>query len=213
MGVNELQKLNCAAILNNKSFDYDNVIDRLESISKREDIYTTKTVVETSLPSRAIILDFEGSPMFLIGIMVHTTLFTFYIKDFEHRSKLYFLLVEILTSIRDVTYFAFSDHEKQEIKKMYQYLECQGINLSQFISPEKIPIINLQLDKFESLLEALHSVQPDMKITGDVLFRNSKMVNQLFYAKKFNEIILHNRNCLLNEGIILQKRWLKLYTI
>ena len=141
--------------------------------------------------------------------MVHTTLFTFYIKDFEHRSKLYLLLVEILTSIRDVTYFAFSDHEKQEIKKMYQYLECQGINLSQFISPEKIPIINLQLDKFESL----HSVQPDMKITGDVLFRNSKMVNQLFYAKKFNEIILHNRNCLLNEGIILQKRWLKLYTI
>ena len=59
MGVNELQKLNCAAILNNKSFDYDNVIDRLESISKREDIYTTKTDVETSLPSRAIILDFE----------------------------------------------------------------------------------------------------------------------------------------------------------
>ena len=213
MGVNELQKLNCATVLNNKSSDHIRAIDYLESISKKEDVYTTKNITEASLPSRAILLDFEGSPVFLIGIMVHNTLFTFYIKDYEHRTTLYLMILKILSGVKNSIYFAFSDHEKEEIKKIYQYLGCQGIDLMKFIPPENIPIINLQLSTFESLIEALHSVQPDMKITGDVLFRNSKMVNQLFYAKKFNEIILHNRNCLLNESIILKKRWLKLYTV
>jgi len=32
-------------------------------------------------------------------------------------------------------------------------------------------LINLQLGKFESLLEALYSIHPEMKITGDALFR------------------------------------------
>ena len=39
-------------------------------------------------------------------------------------------------------------------------------------------------------------------MTGDALFRNNKLVDKLFAAHKFNEIILHNQNCLINEYII-----------
>ena len=78
---------------------------------------------------------------------------------------------------------------------------------------DMIPIINLQLGKFESLLEALYFINPEMKITGDTLFRNNRLVDQLFYAKKYEEIVVHNQNCLINESIIFKRRWLKLYTV
>jgi len=42
---------------------------------------------------------------------------------------------------------------------------------------------------------------------------NNRLVDQLFYAHKYDEIVVHNQNCLLNESFILLKRWLKLYTV
>jgi hypothetical protein len=52
-----------------------------------------------------------------------------------------------------------------------------------------------------------------METTGDPLFRNNKMVNKLFRAQKFDEIVAHNRNCLLNEALLLMKRWYKNYKL
>ena len=212
MGVNELKKWNYAKLLS-RPYNKKREIDRLQSLSQGDYIQFIIRKSEMRLPFHAIILDFEGNPVFMIGIMIDDTLLTFYIEDYEYRNELYQLLLNIFTILQDEVYFTFSDHEKEEIKKIYQYLEYQGEDLSKYISYDKIPIINLQLSKFESVLEALYSCHPEMKITGDALFRNMRLVNQLFYAKKFNEIVLHNHNCLENESIILKKRWLKLYTV
>jgi len=121
--------------------------------------------------------------------------------------------MKILSIFKNFLFFAFSTHEKEEIKKIYQYLEYQGVDISSCIEVGKIPIINLQLGKFESMLEALYSIHPDIRISGDTLFRNNRLVNQLFYAHKYEEIVVHNQNCLVNESIIFRKRWLKLYMV
>jgi hypothetical protein len=212
MGVNDLKKWNYAQLLTRPS-DSTTMVNILENISREEHIRYIKKKVKISLPSRAVVLDFEGNPVFLLGIMLENILYSFYIEDYEYRNELYLFLMDMIDSLEKVVYFTFSSHEKEEIKRIYQYLGCQGKDLSKYITVDKIPIINLQLSKFESLLEALYSISPDMKITGDALFRNSRLVDQLFYAKKYNEIVTHNHNCLQNECNILQKRWLKLYTV
>ncbi|MFX1525573.1 MAG: hypothetical protein ACFFCC_18850 [Promethearchaeota archaeon] len=43
---------------------------------------------------------------------------------------------------------------------------------------------------------------------GDPLFRNIQVIDELFMTGRVEEIVIHNRTCLLNESIILQ-RWIK----
>ncbi|MBA7546482.1 hypothetical protein ES705_38874 [subsurface metagenome] len=185
----------------------------MENIPRGDHINLAKKTVPMPISYHATILDFEGNPIFMVGLMIYNTLFSFYIEDYDYRIELYLLLMRILSNFENLVFFTFSDHEKIEIRKIYQYLECQGIDLSVYIKVDQIPIINLQLGKFESLLEALYSINPDMKISGDALFRNIRLVDQLFYANKYGEIVVHNQNCLVNESIIFKKRWLKLYTV
>ena len=88
----------------------------------------------------------------------------------------------------------------------------QGYDVSEFSFIKKFPIINLQKteSKYESLQEAIYSINPNSAtMTGDSLFRNNRLVDDLFAAQKFEEVIAHNRNCLLNESILFQKRWYK----
>jgi len=212
MGVNELKKWNYAHLLHKPCTEYD-WITILKSLPRAETIHMKIHHSDLTIPPRAIILDFEGNPVFMVGIMINNTLLSFYIKGNEHKDEFYCFILQMLTSLKGAVYFTFSPHEEQEIKKMYQYLTYQGRTLSCYCTLEAIPIINMQLSKFESVLEALYSCHPQMKITGDALFRNTRLVDQLFYAKKYNEVINHNYNCLENESIILNKRWLKLYTI
>ena len=163
---------------------------------------------------KIIIIDFEGSPVFMCGLMVYNNVLTFYICDYSYRDELYIVIFEALKRAQELTFFAFSDHERLEILNMYQYLRVQGYNLKSYTFIQTLPIINLQRTKFESLTEALYSFNLDLPVlTGDVLFRNSKLVDKLFHAKKFQEIISHNRNCLINENIIFQRRWYKNYKI
>jgi hypothetical protein len=213
MGVNDLKKWNHAKMLNGTSHNPTDTISRIESIPLKKSIHVSKTDADTPLPCHAAILDFEGNPVFMVGLMIGSTCFTYYIEHYKFRRELYLLLLTIISTSKEIIYFTFSDHEHQELTKIHQYLECQGIDLQEYNTIDSIPLINLQLTKFESIIEALYSIQPEMKITGDALFRNTRMVDQLFYAKKYEEIIRHNQNCLRNESIILQKRWLKLYNV
>jgi len=99
---------------------------------------------------------------------------------------------------------------------MYQYLQVQGEDISKFSFITTFPIINIQKSesKYESLTEAFYSIHPhSAKMTGDALFRNNKLIDKLFAAQKFNEIILHNQNCLVNEYLIFLVRWYKNYRI
>jgi len=52
-----------------------------------------------------------------------------------------------------------------------------------------------------------------MKITGDALFRNNRLVDQLFYAHKYEEIVVHNQNCLVNERSTITDLKLKLESL
>lgn len=212
MEVNELKKWNYAYVIN-REFDRDMLIKELENIPRGDHINLVEKAVPTPISCHAAILDFEGNPVFMVGLMIYNTLFSFYIEDYDYKVELYLLLMRILSDFENLVYFSFSDHEKIEIRKIYQYLECQGIDLSIYIEVDQIPIINLQLGKFESLLEALYSINPEMKISGDALFRDIRLVDQLFYAHRYGEIVVHNQNCLVNESIILLRRWLKLYTV
>ena len=114
------------------------------------------------------------------------------------------------------SFFSFSDHERTGLLNLYRYLQVQEINLSTFEFITTFPIINLQKNnsRFESLQEAIYSLNSrNTTFTGDALFRNNKLVNTLFTYRKFDEVISHNINCLLNGALLFLKRWYKNYKL
>lgn len=153
------------------------------------------------------IIDFEGNPTFLCGLFLHDTLFTFYIENKTHLDTLYLTILEILRQTQELTLFSFSNHEKEEILRIYRYLEVQGYDLKDYKLIEDLPIINLQKEPYESLAEVIYFLHPkSIRTTGDSLFRNTKLVDKLYSIHKFEDIVAHNHNCLLNEGTIFLKR-------
>lgn len=215
MEVNELQKWN---IVNHIAIRDDNIFDissleALESTSVK--IHKEKIPKKDKSPDyRIILIDFEGSPIFMCGILLQNIHLIFYIENYRYRTELYTVILNTLLKTKEYTYFAFSDHERFELLNIYRYLQVQGQNISQFSFIETFPVINLQKSQYESLAEAIYSINlHSAPTTGDPLLRNSKLVNNLFATQQFAEIIAHNKNCLLNEYSLLQKRWLKNYRI
>ncbi len=157
------------------------------------------------------LIDFEGSPVFMCGILIHGKIITFYIENYKFRSTLYITILELIKKIQNYALFAFSDHERFELLFIYRYLGVQAHDISQYSFIETFPIINLQKIQYESLTEAIFSLHMNTttSTTGDPLLRNSKLVDSLFATHQYQEIILHNRNCLINEYTLFQKRWLK----
>jgi len=219
-----MQKYNTAYQIEGH-YDLSALIHRLEGLVKNTPIKFVKKRFSSetnnffnTLPHnfKIAIIDFEGNPIFLCGLLIRDILLTFYIENYSHKNKLYKLILKILKIAGELTFFAFSDHERIELLKIYHYLKIQGEDVSDFSFIEKFPIINLQKDgsPYESLTEAIYSIHPhSLRSTGDALFRNSRIVDKLFRAHKFNEIILHNINCLLNEANLFLKRWYKNYKI
>jgi hypothetical protein len=159
------------------------------------------------------IIDFEGSPVFMAGFLVYDTLLSYYIENYEYRTDFYLYIVKLLKTLSELVLFSFSTYEQEIIEKILGYLEAQGIDTAPYEQVRSIKIVNLQKGKYESMAQAMYSVNSSLRITGDILFRNNSLVNQLFYAHKYREIVDHNHNCLLNEGYIFQKRWVKEYTL
>ncbi|MFW9896209.1 MAG: hypothetical protein ACFFD7_10430 [Candidatus Thorarchaeota archaeon] len=121
-------------------------------------------------------------------------------------------IVEILLIARKLTIFCFSVYEQQGILRIHTTLIEQRYNLSRYEFIKSLPLINLQKDKFESVTEAVFSTNSKVTFTGDPLLRNIKVIDKFFMTKRFDEIINHNRTCLLNKILILQ-RWVKYYHI
>ena len=129
---------------------------------------------------------------------------------------MYLTIFKILKVACDLSFFSFSDHERIELLNLYRYLQVQEIDLSTFEFFTTFPIVNLQKNnsKFESLQEAIYSLNSKAAaFTGDALFRNNKLVNTLFTYRKFEEVISHNINCLLNGALLFLKRWYKNYKL
>jgi len=224
MEVNEMQKYNIAHKIQ-AIFNFRSLIEKLDNLDINPNIKHVKYVLSPDDNSEFLpipekfqiaIIDFEGSPVFLFGIMVKDTIMTYYIESYQYKTQFITLIFSLLCLIKDLSLFCFSDHERLELLKMYSYLKTQDCDISDFEFIESLPIINLQdpYSRFESLQEAIYSINPmSVRMTGDALFRNNKIIDRLFTAKKFNEIIKHNRNCLLNESILFQKRWYRNYKL
>ncbi len=216
MEVNEMQKWNLANRIK-EEYDHVSIIKSLEELERSPRVKFVKKNLKKLKSSafKIAIIDFEGSPVFLCGIMIGDILLTFYIENYLHRDELYLVIFEALKRAKILSFFAFSDYERAELLSMYRFLRVQGYNVSTYVFIKKLPIVNLQNTAFESLAEAIYSISLNSKTitTGDSLFRNSKIVSKLFATNKFPEIISHNRNCLINENILFRKRWYKNYKI
>lgn len=224
MNIDELKYYTIASKLFS-DFNSDEIIEKLEKLVEEPPVYVVKEEIkqktsklEIPLPDnlKGAIIDFEGHPIFLVGIMITDKILTFYIKNYTHIERLYFLILKIMSVLKGLYLFSFSDFEKEGLLKIYLYLEKQGYDLSEYEFIKGLSIVNLQENKYEALTEAVYSINPaDSPIisTGDTLFRNLKLIPKLFSAEKLKILIEHNRNCLTNETLILLKRWLKYYQI
>lgn len=218
MEVNDLQKWNIAVEID-IDYDFESLILQLNTITRPPEVKLISKTIDfqasntyAPIPYKVILIDFEGSPAILIGLMIYDTILTYYIEDYQYLNEFYMVIFEILFIARNLRLFCFSAYETQEMLRIYTALNEQGFNLSKYEFIESFPIINLQKDKFESVTEAVFSTNSEVKFIGDPLFRNIRVIDKLFTTKRFQEIIIHNRTCLLNESIILQ-RWVKHYNI
>ncbi len=218
MEVNELQKWNIANKISG-NYNFEALITQLKNIDRLSDVkFTSKAIdfqtndIYKPVPYQIVIIDFEGSPVILVGLMIYDTILSYYIEDYQYINEFYMAILEIFSIARQLTLFCFSMYEQKEILRIHTSLSEQGYELSRYFFIESLPIINLQKEKFESITEAVFSTNSKVKFIGDPLFRNIKLIGKLFFTKRFEEIISHNRTCLLNESLIFQ-RWLKYYNI
>ena len=217
MEINNIQKWLIAEKIT-KKHDFTPMINRLKNISYNDKIkagITTISSINTNdyhpIPYQVVIIDFEGSPVIFLGVMIFDTLFTYYIESYEYIDMFHLFVLEFLYQTHELTFFSFSEYEQKEILNMSNKLIEKGYNLKEYQYLGDLLVVNIQKEKFESLNEALLS-SGNFFFTGDPLFRNIKLINKLFTTKKFNEIISHNHSCLLNESIILE-RWVKNYNL
>lgn len=222
MELSDLKKWNIAYRIC-KSFNHKPIIKKLETLHLGSTVKFVKKQIKNNAQYKynpllekyqVGFIDFEGSPVFLCGLMIKDTLITYYIENNTHRDDLFLVILEALNRANELIFFGFSEYEKIELLKIFQCLQSQGYSISSYNFIKTLPIINLQKDKFESFAEAIYSLNlRPMNITGDSLFRNIKLINELFIAQKFDEIIAHNHNCLINASVIFLNRWLKYYNI
>jgi hypothetical protein len=220
--LNTLQKWNIANRLASK-FNYRNILFELKSKLSGLKIEINERIIDKlgcNNPSfslgmtRIAFIDFEGNPVFLCGILMYDTILTFYIKE-KHRQNDFFLaILKVLVKTKDMAFFCFSEYERVVISNIFRTLQANGYNLSSYNCIESIPLINLQIYKFESLTEAIYSINFDSSVfTGDSLFRDKKIIDKLLLTRKFKDIVVHNQNCLQNACTIFLKRWLRDFTL
>ena len=202
-----------------EKYDFTSLTNKLSNLTIPTEIkFCIKTIPLPNndryqpIPYKVAIIDFEGSPVILLGLMIHDTLFTYYRESHDNLDMFHLFILEILYQIRELTFFSFSEYEELGLLEMSIALVEKGFDLNKYRYLETLSVINLQKEKFESIAEAMFSSDSQFEFTGDPLFRNIKLIGKLFITKKFDDIISHNHTCLLNESIIL-KRWVKTYNL
>ena len=226
MTLNLLKELNIAFGISHKpDCDLDDIIEDVETIPRKPAIKQVKRIIygdpngtynPISNKYKIAILDFEGKHPFLMGLMIRDTLLLHYIENDDQEEDFYLFVLEAMKRLQDLVIFAFSTHEQEQLAWMYQLLNLRGHDVTEYDFIKDKCIVNLQKNVFESLAHAIYSMNPKGKAprtTGDALFRNISLISKLFKAGKFEEIIAHNQNCLLNESIIFLNRWLKTHEI
>lgn len=226
MILNLLKELLIAySIFNRPDCDLDDIIEDVETIPRKPSIKQVKRIIYgepnstyNPIPNKfkIAILDFEGKHPFLMGLMIRDILLLHYIENDDHEEDFYLFVLDVMKRLQDLVIFAFSTHEQEQLAWMHQLLDLRRYDVTEYDFIKDKCIVNLQKNIFESLAQAIYSMNPKGKAqrtTGDSLFRNISLINKLLKAGKFEEIIAHNQNCLLNESIIFLNRWLKMHGI
>lgn len=221
----ELEKMNLYFDLLIKVGDFKKIIKKLDRFNPREDIKVVKDkfrnikqdhFIPIPYNLRAVILDFEGKPPFLLGLMIADRIFVFYINSRDNENKFYLCVLKILKLLKKVVFFSFSNYEENSIANIFNKLKGENFNLSKYKDVKSTRIYNVQERPFESLVAAL--IKIGFKSSNDPLARNLGLIEYLYglYEKQgfiddiyINLIIEHNKFCLLNTVLILVRRFLK----
>ena len=150
---------------------------------------------------KAAIIDYEGSPPFLIGIFLGKTLYFFHKGKSTSHSQFFECAFEVLWCLRHLYLFAFSDYEDVETEKMREFLQQEGRRQDlEFI--DELQLINLQNDSmpFQSLAEAI--LIAGYEGTFDPFMRDHKLIDHSFDLGMIDSVLAHNENCLLNETLL-----------
>ncbi len=159
--------------------------------------------------SKFYIIDIEGDPFFLLGLLLDDTIIQLYLEDFNSYENFLICCLKIINLLykNKMTPFSFGFFKESRLKDAFTALTFNKTlkDIESFLIDYEI--INLQENNHESLTEALLKID---YLTTDILFLgNFNNIHQLFKQKQFDLILKHNQNCLLNESIILQRRFLK----
>ena len=161
MEITELQKWNIAGEIN-KVYDFKPIISRLENMNVPPNVKVIRHTLNfhpekayKNISYQAIIIDFEGNPVILVGLMINNTILTYYIEDYQYLNEFYMVILEIFSVANDLTFFCFSTYEQQELLRIYTTLNEQGYDLSKynFITsfPMVIPPITISTFRIHSL--------------------------------------------------------------
>ncbi len=221
----ELEKMNLYQDLIWNPSEIEAIISELKSVKLQPNVRSQnrRLIIDKRsrfipIPSnlRAVALDFEGDPPFLMGLMIRDELFFYYITNKSFQRYFYLNVFTILRVLKRMIFFSFSNFEKKIIDFMYRELILKGYKLSDLNFIKNLKIYNLQESLYESLTAALCKL--NFLKTGDPLSRKSELINNLFELLKkdhsisdfYIDIILeHNYYCLINMVLILVYRFLE----
>jgi hypothetical protein len=159
-------------------------------------------------PYRYAIVDLEGDPPKLFGLVVSNQVFQVFVTKTKYLIDFYGTVWKILNKLIDFYLFTFSNHESRFFMRILPY-KLKGVNDKPFF--QMLKIINVQKSDFEGIVPALYSLNEGSY--HDPLLRDSKNIELHFKNGDYYLIMEHNKSCLLSTLKIVQKRYLKLYLI
>jgi hypothetical protein len=150
---------------------------------------------------KATIVDFEGSPPFLVGICLGNALYFFHKGKSTTNLEFFDCAFEALRCLRYLCLFTFSDYEEVEMIKMREALESET-KAKDLDFIDDLCTVNLQDDStpFQSLAEAIIVAGYDG--TLDPFMRNHEFIDHSFKLGLIDSMLAHNENCLLNEALL-----------
>lgn len=192
--------------------DIINELDELfRDLGDEKHIYCHKMKISHNLePMRFVIMDLEGYFPKLCGLLIHNTVFQFYVKEEQCQYELYQVIFEVLKIIKPFYIFTFSNWEsyfisvlKHELKSVYTPEKLHFF--------ENLSIINIQNSYYESMTAGLFSLGEE--VVSDPVLRISNNIDLLFDMGYYPLIIKHNTSCLISTLTLLKKRFFQLHLL
>lgn len=156
----------------------------------------------------SIIIDMEGDdPIVLVGLLVHNTIYSYVLPDYNDIPSFYEHIISIFRVFQDSLVFGFTFWDYDHLFLMRDVLvNTFHYDPTKYHFLSTLKYFNLQSRERESIPEALYSLGEHLP--KDPLYRRMYHITDL-YEDGFYEIIReHNVSCLRAALILLTKRYL-----